>query len=100
MQESQVKEILSISIDNLREKQHEVLREFTIKKLSHVTSLIKGQKYEEAMNHLQISPGSDDMSCENYYISFEGLRSGIEDIHDVQEELIKLRGNKSRRKIE
>jgi hypothetical protein len=64
------KEILSIDLDKLLQKQHDILKENTIKVLKEITKLVEEEKYEEVKDYIIDSPGDSEFGKDNHYIDF------------------------------
>lgn len=65
-----IKEIMEINIDNLIEKQHHSLKQYTIAKLKNIINLIDKEQYDKVDCLLGFSPAGDGYGCNDYYINF------------------------------
>jgi hypothetical protein len=91
-----IKEILSLDIDNLREKQHQALKIHVTDILYEIIELIKTEKYEIIKDYTFYSPAGDDMGCDNTCIDFawSGNKDDTDDIGDTISKLISLKSIK------
>ena len=81
--EQHVLDILSVDVDNLRRKQYEAVRDFTIARLRDVATALKSDDLEAISHFLACSPSGDDMGTEVDYINFSPLPYGEGDIGSV-----------------
>lgn len=87
-----IKELMSIDIDNLIETQHEGLKRYVVNRLKEITELIHLEMYDKVDNKLDYSPSGDGYGCDNNYINFnyDGCN------RDISEVLSELKSLKSR----
>lgn len=65
-----IQEIMSLDVDNLRQKQLEALKQHTIEVLCTMVQHIQNGDYTSAKSMLCESPGGDDAGENNEYINF------------------------------
>ena len=83
------KDIMSITVENLAEKQKEFLKNHIVETLYSVAELIKKDKFEEVNKMLVYSPAGDAYGETNYYINF-AYDGGESDLYSILYELEKL----------
>lgn len=86
-----VEELMDIDIDNLIEKQHDVLKSHTINILENVIDMIKDERYEELENMLVYSPSGDGYGCDNHFINFSYTNDDTEDLESRLCDLMTLK---------
>jgi hypothetical protein len=84
-----IKETLSLTPENLAEKQEEALKHYVIGRLNNIIDLIQKSKYSEVDNLLGYSPSGDGHGEDNSYILFDEFGSNA-DIGDVIQRLMAL----------
>lgn len=93
-------EIMSINVDNLREKQYQALKKHVVEVLKKITDIIQNDgDLNKVVEMLAYSPAGDGYGCDNDYINF-GIQSENEnlkymDIGDVCHLLHNLKDEKS-----
>ena len=92
-----VKEILSINVENLAKRQHEAVKNHALNILEIVSTLIKTEQYSKIHDLCQFSPAGDGMGDDNNYIDFgiKGIGNELEtmDICQLCELLQKLKNS-------
>jgi len=92
---SDIKDLMSVNIDNLREKQHEALETHTLAILKQVHGLLKAGKYDEVMKMTEESPAGDGYGQDNTFINFtyDHEAQGAMDIGEIVARLRALEKN-------
>ena len=99
-----LEEIMSINVDNLREKQYKAFKKHVLKILDKISNVIRNDgDLEEVVKMLDCSPAGDGYGTDNNYIQF-GFESQDEhqrdmDIGDTCRLLSELRGDKKTLKL-
>lgn len=88
-----IKEIMSIDVNNLKQKQFEIMKKHVLQKIKHVEDLIKANKFEELQNELVFSPSGDGYGTDSHHVDFAYDDNSAEslDLDDVLEILISLK---------
>lgn len=63
-------DIMSVNINNLKQKQHDFIKKHTLDILAQVVANIKSGDYVGAQEYLESSPSGDGYGCDNEYIDF------------------------------
>lgn len=99
MKSTVIEDILNLDINNLRNKQHEVLKEFVIGKLREVIRMVEEEEYESILSEgdiLEYSPSGDYMGEDNHYINFNYTNNNANhmDIEQIVSKLKRLKEEK------
>lgn len=83
-------DIMSIDVDNLKQKQHDALKNHAINILKDVIELLETENYSEIQNKfLEHSPAGDGYGEDNCYINFglSGMNGEPLDLDEVIDKL-------------
>ena len=88
-----IKEIMSIDVNNLKQKQFETMKKHILLKIKQVEDLIKANKFEELQTELVFSPSGDAHGTDSHHVNFAYDDNSDEtlDLDDVLEILISLK---------
>ncbi|MBP5459572.1 MAG: hypothetical protein J6Y62_05380 [Clostridia bacterium] len=101
---SRLEEIMSINVDNLREKQYKAFKKHVLVILDNISNIIRSDgDLEKVVEMLDRSPAGDGYGSDNNYIQF-GFESQDEskrdmDIGDACRLLSELKGDKKTLKL-
>lgn len=99
-----LKEIMSIDVQNLAEKQYAAIVKHALAILDTVRTRLKNGDLEGVKAMMRYSPAGDEMGCNNYYIDFswgeldrDGYRIFLDlsDVCDILEDLKEKLSKKS-----
>lgn len=76
-------EILSINVENLAERQHEIVKETVIQKLKSIQEMIELEQYDQIEKQCGYSPAGDGYGENNYYIQFGIENTGRDDLSNM-----------------
>lgn len=80
-------DIMSINVDNLKQKQLAALKAHVLAKLSQIHILIGQNKFNEVKEYLIHSPAGDGYGDDNYYINFGWELNSNLDLCEVLEKM-------------
>lgn len=93
-----LEEILLIDPENIKQKQHDVLKGFVVNRLKEITEIIENEEYDKVNPYLNHSPAGDGYGTDKDFIDFsisEKQRKNNYGI-DISEVIDKLKGLKNR----
>lgn len=70
------------AFEKLKAKRDEEAKEMVLLKLEKIIRLIKADDYKALSEHIEYSPGGDDMGLDNYYIKMGDLLEDIGEFMD------------------
>ena len=85
-----VKTIMEIDVDNLKQKQLEALKNHTINILETIIDHIQLSEFDEVRNYLDFSPAGDGYGKDNYFINFAYTEDDEMDLGDMLDKMISL----------
>lgn len=91
----EIKELLSVSPENLAERQLVQLKAATIQRLNKATKLISMERFTEVQEMMSNSPAADDIGTDRNYICFNDFIDGGNDGSDLYDVLEKMKSLKS-----
>lgn len=93
-----LEEILSIDPENIKQKQHDVLKGFVVNRLKEITDIIENEEYDKVNPYLNHSPAGDGYGTDKDFIDFSISEKQRENNYgiDISEVIDRLKGLKNR----
>lgn len=91
---SDISDIMSVNVDNLRERQYSALKSHVLETLNRVCKAIEEDRLGDIESVLSFSPAGDCCGCDNHFIDFN-WEKGDEtiDMAEVTNMLMQLSGH-------
>ncbi|WP_071146125.1 hypothetical protein [Bacteroides ihuae] len=91
---SNISDIMSVNVNNLRERQYSALKSHVLEKLNRVSKAIEEDRLSDIESELSFSPAGDGYGCNNHFIDFN-WEKGDEtiDMAEVTNMLMELSGH-------
>lgn len=86
-----LKELMSTTPESLAKLQIKELKDFTIKKLRNIATLIQDGKFDEVKDYLKFSPDGDGYGTDKYFINFDYDNSNAGEGTDLSEIIDRLK---------
>lgn len=93
-----LEEILSIDPENIKQKQHDILKGFVVNRLKEITEIIENEEYDKVNPYLNHSPAGDGYGTDKDFIDFSISEKQRKNNYgtDISEVIDKLKGLKNR----
>lgn len=80
-----LKELMSTTPESLAKLQIKELKDFTIKKLNNIATLIQDGEFDKVKEYLKLSPDGDGWGITKYFINFDYDNRNADEGTDLSE---------------